>query len=76
MIYLENIYLYLVAPLLVACFCIDKIHRRALIFFAIGMTACLFGAYINTFLAQLYGVSVFVFCSTVLALRKACVQLL
>lgn len=23
MIYLENIYLYLVAPLLVACFCID-----------------------------------------------------
>ncbi len=58
MIYIENIYMCMAAPLLVAYFCSDKVHRHALLFLLIGMSTCLLSAYINTFIAQLYGVSV------------------
>ncbi len=55
MIYIENIYLCMVAPLLVACCCAPKAQRRTLIFIICGMSACLISAYINLFFAQLYG---------------------
>ncbi len=55
MIYIENIYLCLMAPLLVACFCSGGENRKSLIFVLAGMTACLFSAYINMFFAQIYG---------------------
>ncbi len=55
MIYLENIYICMVAPLLVACFCAPRAQRTTLIFAICGMSGCLISAYINLFFAQLYG---------------------
>ncbi len=57
MIYMENIYLCLGAPLLVVCFCGDREQRKSLIFVLSGMSACLLSAYINLFFAQIYGSS-------------------
>ncbi len=54
MIYVENIYVCMLAPLFVASFCSDKEHRKSLIFVMCGMTACLLSAYVNFFLAQMY----------------------
>lgn len=58
MIYMENIYLCLAAPILVACFCSRGELRRALVFCIIGMTSCLLSAYINIFFAQAFGTSI------------------
>ncbi len=55
MIYIENIYLCLMGPLLVACVCSGRENRRSLIFVLAGMTTCLLSAYINMFFAQIYG---------------------
>ncbi len=54
MIYIENIYLCLTAPLLVACFCTGAMNRKYLLFVLAGMSACLLSAYINVFFAQIY----------------------
>ncbi len=54
MIYIENIYVCMLAPLLVASFCTDKEHRKSLIFLMCGMTTCLLSAYVNFFFAQMY----------------------
>ena len=54
--YIENIYVCIAAPLLVAIMCMHRDNRRLLIFFFAGMTSCLLSAYISTFLAGLYGV--------------------
>jgi RsiW-degrading membrane proteinase PrsW (M82 family) len=54
MTYVENIFVCLAAPLLVAAVFMGKKHYRFLLFVFSGMGACLFSAYINTFLAQLY----------------------
>lgn len=54
MIYLENIYICMVAPLLVAWFCVPKGQKNTLLFIICGMSACLVSAYINLFITQLY----------------------
>ena len=47
--YIENIYLCLTMPFLVAVFCADSRHRGSLLFLLAGMTMCLASAYISTF---------------------------
>ena len=53
--YIENIYLCLAAPIIVAIFCVRSFPRRSLGFILSGMTACLFSSYISTFFAQMTG---------------------
>ncbi len=55
MSYIENIYICLTAPLLLAIFCLRRDIRRSLIFLLAGMTACLFSAYVSTYAAGLTG---------------------
>lgn len=55
--YIENIYICLAAPLLVAVLCLESYRRRIIIFMLSGMTMCLLSSYINTFLAAVYGLN-------------------
>ena len=54
--YIENIYVCLAAPLLLAILCIRKNGRRLLIFLLAGMTACLLSAYVSTYLTGVLGI--------------------
>ena len=56
MTYIENTYICLAAPLLLAILCLRQEARRSLIFVAAGMTACLLSAYVSTFLSAMKGV--------------------
>ena len=55
--YIENIYICLAAPLMVAVLCLESYRRRIIIFMLSGMTMCLLSSYINTFLAAIYGLN-------------------
>ena len=52
MTYIENIFLCMVSPLLVAALCMGRRHLRFFLFCIVGMGVCLLSAYINTFLAS------------------------
>ena len=52
MTYIENIFLCMVSPLLVAALCMGRRHLRFFLFCIAGMGVCLLSAYINTFLAS------------------------
>lgn len=54
MTYIENIFVCIAAPLLVAALCMGKRYARVFFFCFAGMAACLLSAYINTFFARLY----------------------
>ncbi len=54
MTYIENIFVCIAAPLLVAALCMGKKHYRVFFFCFAGMGASLLSAYINTFFARLY----------------------
>ncbi len=54
MTYIENIFVCIVAPLLLATICMGKKYYRIFFFCLTGMGACLLSAYINTFFARLY----------------------
>lgn len=54
MTYIENIFVCIAAPLLVAMFCVGKKHFRVFLFFIGGMGICLLSAYLNTFFARYY----------------------
>lgn len=49
--YIENIYVCLAAPFLIATLCMGKSHRRIMELILGGMTACLLSSYISTFFA-------------------------
>ncbi len=49
--YIENVFICLAAPLLIAVLCLKGTRRRLILFLLAGMTACLFSSYISTFLA-------------------------
>ena len=51
MTYIENIFLCMVSPLLVAALCMGRQQLRFFLFCIAGMGVCLLSAYINTFLA-------------------------
>lgn len=52
MTYIENIFLCMVSPLLVAALCMGRRQLRFFLFCIAGMGVCLLSAYINTFLAM------------------------
>ncbi len=54
MAYVENIFVCVAAPLLIAMIFLDKKYKRIFLFIFAGMGACLLSAYINTFFARLY----------------------
>lgn len=56
MIYLENVYICMLAPLVVAYICATKEQKCIILFMICGMTSCLLSAYINLFFAQIYQV--------------------
>ncbi|NLU53261.1 MAG: PrsW family intramembrane metalloprotease [Clostridiaceae bacterium] len=58
MIYIENVFICIAAPLLIAIMCTDKRSRPAFVFFIAGMGMCLLSAYINTFFASYYGADI------------------
>lgn len=47
------------SPLLIAALCMGKRHTGAFLFCLAGMGMCLLSAYLNTFLAALYGADAF-----------------
>ena len=59
MTYIENIFLCMVSPLLVAALCMGRRHLRFFLFCIVGMGVCLLSAYVNTFVAALYQTTAF-----------------
>jgi len=51
MIYLENIFVCLAIPLIIAACLLKGETRRFTVFFTLGLLACLLSAYINSFIA-------------------------
>ena len=54
MTYIENIFICMASPLLVAALCMGRRQLRLFLFCFAGMLVCLLSAYINTFLASVY----------------------
>jgi hypothetical protein len=59
MIYIENVFVCIAAPLLLAMFAMGKKYYRIFFFCFAGMGACLLSAYINTFFVQFYSADLF-----------------
>ena len=59
MTYIENVFVCIAAPLLIAAFCMGRKYLRFFLFALAGMGACLAAAYVNTFFAAVYGASPF-----------------
>ena len=59
MTYMENIFICMASPLLIAALCMGKRHTGAFLFCLAGMGMCLLSAYLNTFFAALYGADAF-----------------
>ena len=55
MTYIENVFICMASPLLIAALCMGKRQTKFFLFCLVGMGACLLSAYINTFFAALYG---------------------
>ncbi len=60
MTYIENVFVCIVSPLLIAALCMGRRQVRVFLFCFAGMGACLLSAYINTFLAGVYGADMFI----------------
>ena len=54
MTYIENVFVCMAAPLVVALLSLKRGQRAAVVFCLAGMGACLLSAYLNTFFARLY----------------------
>lgn len=59
MTYIENIFVCIAAPLLVAALCMGRRSLRFFLFAFAGMGACLIASYLNTFFVALYGATAF-----------------
>ena len=59
MTYIENVFLCMASPLLIAALCMGKRQRKFFLFCLAGMGACLLSAYINTFFSALYRADTF-----------------
>ena len=53
--YIENIYICLAAPLLIATLCMRGRGRRTMLFLLAGTTVCLLSSYITTYIAAVIG---------------------
>ena len=56
MTFMENVYVCLAAPLLLAILCLHGPGRRSMLFVLAGMTSCLLSAYISAYLSGAAGV--------------------
>ncbi len=74
--YIENVYICLVAPLLIAVLCFGGRERRNLLFLLSGMTACLLSSYISTFLAAVQGADLLSASMEISPLVEECMKLL
>ncbi len=54
--YIENIYVCIAAPIIIAVLCTRQHRRMSMTFVLAGMTACLLSSYISTFMASVIGV--------------------
>ena len=54
--YIENIFICIAAPLVIAVLFLRGSNRRVMAFFLGGMVSCLLSSYISTFLAAVNGV--------------------
>ena len=59
MTYIENVFICMASPLLIAALCMGKQQTKFFLFCLAGMGACLLSAYINTFFAELCGADTF-----------------
>ena len=59
MTHIENVFICMASPLLIAALCMGKRQTKFFLFCLAGIGACLLSAYINTFLAALYGADTF-----------------
>ena len=73
--YIENIYVCLALPVLVAVFCTDRRRRPSLLFLLSGMTACLFSAYISTFIMELMGTDITVATAEITPIVEECMKI-
>ena len=74
--YIENVYICLTAPLLIAILCFGGRERRNLLFLLCGMTACLLSSYISTFLAAVQGAELLSASLEIAPLVEECMKLL
>ena len=54
--YIENVYICIAAPIVIAVLCTRENRRMSMSFVLAGMTACLLSSYISTFVASVVGV--------------------
>jgi RsiW-degrading membrane proteinase PrsW (M82 family) len=73
--YIENVYICLSAPLLIAVLCFGGRERRNLLFLLAGMTACLLSSYISTFLAVVQGANLQTAAMEIAPLVEECMKL-
>ena len=59
MTYIENVFICMASPLLIAALCMGTRQRKIFLSCIAGMGVCLLSAYINTLLAALYGADTF-----------------
>lgn len=76
MTYIENIFVCIAAPLLVAALCMGKKYLRFFLFALAGMGACLISAYVNTFFAALYGATMFLATTEIAPVVEEIIKLL
>ena len=76
MTYIENVFVCVAAPLLVAALCMGKKYLHFFLFAFAGMGACLAAAYVNTFFAALYGATVFNATAEIAPVAEEAVKLL
>lgn len=59
MTYIENVFVCIAVPLVIAALCMGRKYIRFFLFCLAGMGMCLLSAYINTFFAGIYNASTF-----------------
>ncbi len=75
MSYIENVYICIAAPLLIAVFCLRENRRQMVLFLLGGMTACLLSAYVSSFLAAVNGADAFTASLEIAPLVEECMKL-
>lgn len=73
--YIENIYICLAAPLLIAILCMRGNRRRAVVFLLAGMSACLLSSYVSTFLSALLGAATSIASVEISPMVEECIKL-
>jgi RsiW-degrading membrane proteinase PrsW (M82 family) len=76
MTYIENIYLCIALPVMLAVLCTNPRARVSMLFLLSGMTVCLFSSYISTFLASVMRTDLVTASVEITPLVEECMKLL